>query len=130
MLSQLYATFATLRLGYDILREKENVCTERIFGHGGLFKTKVVGQKILASALNAPISVMETASEGGAWGMALLAAYMNSNTVPLSDFLEKEIFSVQNISTEAPDEALRDGFDQYMEYFKDFLKKEQTIFNG
>ena len=76
MRSQLYGAIATLKLGVDMLVEKEQVETDRMVGHGGYFKTAGVGQQILADALNVPIFTMETAGEGGPWGMALLAAYM------------------------------------------------------
>ena len=73
---QLYAAMATLKLGMDILFEGEGVRLDTLLGHGGLFKTPVVGQRLLAGALGVPVAVMETAGEGGPWGMALLAAYM------------------------------------------------------
>ena len=76
MRTNLYASLAVLKTGLDILIKEEGVKIDEIFGHGGLFKTKGVGQNILAAALNTPVSVMETAGEGGAWGMALLASYM------------------------------------------------------
>ena len=76
MRANLYATIAVLKLGNDVLFKEENVKVDRITGHGGLFKTPGVGQKVLAAALNSPISVMETAGEGGAWGIALLAAFL------------------------------------------------------
>ena len=66
----------TLKVGMDILTEKENVKVDKLLGHGGLFKTKGVGQQLMAGALNVPVAVMESAGEGGAWGIALLAAYM------------------------------------------------------
>ena len=76
MRSHLYASLATLKIGLDILLKEEKVKVDRIYGHGGLFKTKGVGQGILAAAMDAPVAVMETAGEGGPWGMALLASYM------------------------------------------------------
>ena len=72
----LFTALATLKVGLDIMLKEEGVQVDRIFGHGGLFKTKGVGQKIMAAAMNAPVSVMETAGEGGAWGIAVLASYM------------------------------------------------------
>ena len=84
MRANLYAAVAVLKIGNDILFKDENVEVDRITGHGGLFKTPGVGQRILAAALNSPISVMETAGEGGAWGMALLASYAVNNTRRLS----------------------------------------------
>ena len=76
MRTHLYSALGTLKLGMDILLDKENVKLDRMFGHGGLFKTKDVGQKFMAAAINTPVSLMETAGEGGAWGIALLASYM------------------------------------------------------
>ena len=76
MRTHLYAALATLKIGLDILLKEEKVKVDRIYGHGGLFKTKGVGQGILAAAMDAPVAVMETAGEGGPWGMALLASYM------------------------------------------------------
>ena len=76
MRAHLYASVGALKIGNDILFNEEHVSVDRITGHGGLFKTKGVGQRVLAAAINSPISVMETAGEGGAWGIALLAAYL------------------------------------------------------
>ena len=76
MRANLFSALGALTIGLDILFEVEKVKIDRIFGHGGFFKTKGVGQRIMAAALNVPVSVMETAGEGGAWGMALLAAYL------------------------------------------------------
>ena len=72
----LFSALATLKIGLDILFEQEQVKIDKVLGHGGFFKTKEVGQKIMAAAMNVPVSVMETAGEGGAWGIALLASYM------------------------------------------------------
>ena len=71
----LFAALGALKVGMDILTKEEYIKIDKILGHGGLFKTKGVGQRIMAAAMNAPVSVMETAGEGGAWGIALLAAY-------------------------------------------------------
>ena len=76
MRTHLYSALGTLKLGMDILLDKENVKLDRMFGHGGLFKTKDVGQKFMAAAINTPVSLMETAGEGGAWGIAVLASYL------------------------------------------------------
>src|SRR5205085_11404619 len=72
----LFSSLGALRMGMDILFEQEQVKLDRLLGHGGFFKTTGVGQKIMAAAMNVPVSVMETAGEGGAWGCALLASYM------------------------------------------------------
>ena len=90
----LYAPIASLRIGIDILTGQENVILDRIMGHGGFFKTKGVGQRIMAGAMNIPVTVMETAGEGGAWGIALLASYMKNRSVgeSLEMFLKERCF--------------------------------------
>ena len=115
MRAQLYGTMATLRLGMNILFDKENVQIEKLLGHGGLFKTPVVGQKLMAGALNTPVAVMETAGEGGAWGIALLAAYMaNKNNEPLEEYLKNKVFADYKASVIEPDKADVDGFNEYI----------------
>ena len=92
--THLYASVGVLKLGNDILFNDEKVSVDRITGHGGLFKTKGVGQRILAAAINSPISVMETAGEGGAWGIALLASFLvNNNGQSLADYLDNVVFA-------------------------------------
>ena len=110
--AQLYSTMATLKLGMDILLEKEQVKLDSLLGHGGLFKTPVVGQKLLAGALGVPVSVMETAGEGGPWGMALLALYRldKKEGQTLEDWLNAVVFAGAAGSTQPPDEADRAGF--------------------
>lgn len=95
MRAHLYAALAALKIGNDILFNEENIRVDRITGHGGLFKTKGVGQRILAAAINSPISTMETAGEGGAWGIALLASYMANRAEgqTLADFLDQQVFA-------------------------------------
>ena len=110
--AQLYSTMATLKLGMDILLEKEQVKLDSLLGHGGLFKTPVVGQKLLAGALGVPVSVMETAGEGGPWGMALLALYRLEKQPgqTLEAWLNAVVFAGAAGSTQIPDEADRAGF--------------------
>ena len=110
--AQLYSTMATLKLGMDILLEKEQVKLDSLLGHGGLFKTPVVGQKLLAGALGVPVSVMETAGEGGPWGMALLALYRLEKQADqtLESWLNAVVFAGAAGSTQTPDEADRAGF--------------------
>ena len=112
--AQLYSTMATLKLGMDILLEKEQVKLDSLLGHGGLFKTPVVGQKLLAGALGVPVSVMASAGEGGPWGMALLALYrlrcMEGGAPALEDWLEEAVFAGVEGSTIAPDETDAAGF--------------------
>ena len=125
--AQLYATMATLKIGMDILAE-EGVAIDSLTGHGGLFKTPVVGQSYLAAACGAPVTCMETAGEGGPYGMALLAAYMlgKSEGERLEDFLGKRVFAETAGTTVRPDPALAEGFNTYIHRYKALLKVEQT----
>ena len=127
MRASLYSTMATLKLGMDILSE-ENVKVDSMIGHGGLFKTPVVVQKYMAAACNAPVTCMETAGEGGPYGMALLAAYSadRSENETLEAYLKERVFANASSVTIAPEEADVKGFDVYMEQYKQLLKVEQT----
>ena len=118
--AQLYGSIAVLKIGNDVLFRDEQVKVDRITGHGGLFKTPVVGQRFLAAALNSPISVMETAGEGGAWGIALLASYLvnNGGKLSLPDFLDKIVFAGNTGTEIAPDPADVAGFEAYLENYK------------
>lgn len=115
---QLYSAVATLKLGLDIL-SSEQVVVHRLLGHGGFFKTPEVGQRIMAAAAGAPVSVMETAGEGGPWGMALLAAYRaeQADGQTLEDYLSQRVFAGQAVSTIAPDPADEAGFAAFMERY-------------
>ena len=101
---------------------------DQILGHGGFFKTEGVGQKIMAAAMNVPVSVMETAGEGGAWGIALLAAYMlqKKEQEPLEAYLTNKVFAGQAGTTLAPDPVDVDGFAAFMERYKTGLVIERT----
>ena len=125
---QLYSAVATLKLGMDILIEQEHVHFESLLGHGGLFKTPVVGQKMLAGALNIPISVMETAGEGGPWGMALLAQYMQQKTegLTLEDYLSGSVFSSAKGSTQRPDAGDVAGFSRFIADYQNGLAVEKA----
>jgi sugar (pentulose or hexulose) kinase len=127
MRTHLYAALATLKIGMNILIDEENVKVDRITGHGGLFKTKGVGQRILAAAINSPISVMETAGEGGAWGIALLAGYMvnNPNKLSLADYFETVVFAGNTGVSIAPTPEDVAGFEKYIENYKRCLPVEQ-----
>jgi len=127
MRANLYATIAVLKLGNDVLFKEEHVKVDRITGHGGLFKTPGVGQKVLAAALNSPISVMETAGEGGAWGIALLASFLvnNPDKLNLAAYLEKVVFAGNTGIEIAPDPADVEGFNRYIETYKACLPVEQ-----
>ena len=125
--AQLYATMATLKIGMDILAE-EGVAIDSLTGHGGLFKTPVVGQSYMAAACNAPVTCMETAGEGGPYGMALLAAYMlqKSEGESLEDYLASRVFAGVSGSTVEPDTDTAAGFDSYIKWYKALLEVEQA----
>lgn len=127
MRAQLYSAIATLKLGNDILA-KENVKIDKLFGHGGYFKTPEVGQSILAAALNCPISVMETAGEGGAWGMALLASYLveKAEGETLEAYLENRVFAGQKVITLAPKDEERAGFEAFIAKYSAGLAIERA----
>ena len=126
MRANLYASVGVLKLGNDILFNREHVQVDRITGHGGLFKTPGVGQSVLAAALSSPISVMETAGEGGAWGIALLAAYRvcREPEQPLADFLEQKVFAGNAGVEIAPKPEDVAGFNAYIERYKACLPIE------
>lgn len=126
MRAQVYSTMATLKIGMEIL-DNENVVIDRLTGHGGLFKTPVVGQKLMAGALNSPVSVMETAGEGGAWGIAVLARYLlDGNGTALDDYLNDKVFCKYKAVTIEPDKADVDGFNNYMKLYKKALAVEKS----
>ena len=128
MRAQLYGAIAVLKFGNDILFKEENIEVDRITGHGGYFKTAGVGQRMLAAALNSPISVMETAGEGGAWGIALLAGYLvnNADKKPLADYLEDVVFAGNTGTEIAPTAEDVEGFNRYIEAYKRGLAIEQA----
>lgn len=116
MRSQLYGAIATLKLGMDMLARQEQVESDRLLGHGGFFKTPGVGQQVLADALNVPITTLETAGEGGPWGMALLAAFMarKGEGQSLEDYLEHNVFAQAKTSRVEPDPEGVAGFERFM----------------
>ena len=128
MRAQLYGAIAVLKFGNDILLKEEQVKVDRITGHGGYFKTAGVGQRMLAAALNSPISVMETAGEGGAWGIALLAGYLvnNPENKSLADYLEDVVFAGNTGSEIAPTAEDVEGFNRYIEAYKRGLAIEHA----
>ena len=128
MRAHLYASVAVLKLGNDVLFNEEHVQVDRITGHGGLFKTPRVGQSILAAALNSPISVMSTAGEGGAWGIALLTAYMKpaAEGISLPDFLADTVFAGETAVEIAPDADAVAGFDAYLSRYTAALPVEHA----
>ena len=123
MRANLYASLEVLKVGMDILLKEEKVAVDEILGHGGLFKTKGVGQSILAAALDTPVSVMETAGEGGAWGIALLASYMNNKAEDeaLDDYLDAKVFAGQKGTKMDPDPKDVEGYNTFIERFKKTL---------
>lgn len=124
---QLYSALGALKVGMDIL-QKEDVKIDRLLGHGGFYKTPGVGQRITAAALNSPVTVMETAGEGGAWGIAVLAAYMvqKENKETLEEYLEKKVFADAKGVTLAPDAVEAAGFETFMEKYRKGLGIERA----
>ena len=124
---QLFTAFGGIKIGMNIL-EKEDVAIDKILGHGGFFKTPVIGQSVLAAVMNAPVSVMETAGEGGAWGVAVLAAFSanKEEDETLPDYLDKKIFATQKMTTLEPDEKIVDSFNKFMENYKKGLSVERA----
>jgi len=128
MRTHLFAALGALNIGLEILFEQENVEIDRVLGHGGFFKTEEVGQRMMAAAMNVPVSVMETAGEGGAWGIALLAAYMlhKEEKEPLEAYLAGKVFAGEKGTTIAPDPRDVEGFTAFMERYKEGLVIERT----
>ena len=123
----LYSAVSTLKVGLDILIKDEKVKVDKLYGHGGFFKTPEVGQKIMSAATGGPVTVMETAGEGGAWGIAVLALFlMKGEGKTLADFLNEVIFKgAEGVSITASQEEI-DGFDRFMETFKATLPIEKA----
>ena len=128
MRTNLYTCLGAMRVGLNLLFEKENVKVDRLLGHGGLFKTKGVGQQILADAVNAPVSVMATAGEGGAWGIALLASYLvnKEEGETLESFLDNKVFADQESSTLDPKPEGVAGFNAFMDSYMKGLSIERA----
>lgn len=128
MRSQLYGAIATLKIGMELLKTEEQVESDTILGHGGYFKTPGVGQQILADALNVPITTMETAGEGGPWGMALLAAYMcrKAPGETMEDYLQNRVFHTAKSTCIEPDPAGVAGWESYIQRYKASLKAQQA----
>ena len=119
----LSSAFGAMRLGMEILK-KENIKIDKLVGHGGIFKTPEVGQRILASAMEAPVTVMATAGEGGAWGIALLAAYQLEKNLSLSDFLEQKVFATSEGVTIEPTTEDLQGYSQFIDRYEKGLSIE------
>lgn len=127
MRAQLNSSLATLRLGLDIL-EQEHVAVDRLFGHGGFFKTPQVGQRLMAAAAGVPVSTMETAGEGGPWGMAVLAAYLvkHESGECLERYLDQRVFGNLAVTTVAPEAEDVEGFARFMERYRKAMKVERA----
>ena len=128
MRTHLLSALATLKIGLDILTDAEQVEIDKLYGHGGFFKTPGVGQRMMSAAVGAPVSVMETAGEGGPYGMALLAAYMlwKDEGETLEDYLDKKVFADARSSTLLADERDIAGFSAYLERYKRAFPVERT----
>lgn len=124
----LFTSLGALKTGLDILLKEEGVQVDEILGHGGLFKTKDVGQKIMAAAIDATVSVMETAGEGGAWGIALLASYMlnKAENETLDDYLEQKVFAGKMGTKMYPDPKDVEGFNEFMKRYAKGLEIERA----
>ncbi|WP_025746027.1 xylulokinase [Kallotenue papyrolyticum] len=132
MRAHLFAALGALRIGCEILFEREHVRVERVYGHGGFFKTQQVGQRIMAAALRVPIAVLETAGEGGAWGSALLAAYLLHKDAheSLEHYLANRVFAAYQATTLAPDPRDVQGFAAFMQRYKRGLVIERTAIDA
>ena len=126
--THLYAALATLRIGMDVLQSDEHVGLDTMFAHGGLFATEGVAQRYLAAAIDTPVSVGDTASEGGAWGIAVLAAYLTRKTPDqtLADYVAAEVFADAKLLTLDPDPADRAGFDTFLRRYRAALPVQQA----
>jgi sugar (pentulose or hexulose) kinase len=128
----LFSALGALKIGLDILFEREQVKIDQILGHGGFFKTRGVGQQIMAAAMNVPVAVMETAGEGGAWGIALLAAYRLRKAAdqPLEAYLTDHVFASEHSTTVAPNPTDVAGFAAFMARYKTGLVIESAAVDG
>ncbi|AEB29021.1 L-ribulokinase [Carnobacterium sp. 17-4] len=124
----LYSALGALKVGMDILLKEEKVQIDKIYGHGGLFKTEKVGQQIMAAAMNASVSVMDTAGEGGAWGIALLASYIKikNENESLGEFLENQVFAGDTGTEETPQKEDVEGFEVFIKRYKAGIPIEQA----
>ncbi|NRT73892.1 xylulokinase [Clostridium beijerinckii] len=128
----LFTSLGALKTGLDLLLKEEGVKVDEMLGHGGLFKTKGVGQKIMAAAIDAPVSVMETAAEGGAWGIAVLASYMINKDAneTLDDYLTNKVFAGQIGTKIDPDSKDVEGFNEFIKRYTSGLAIERTAIDS
>lgn len=126
--AHLFTSLGALKIGMDTLLKDEGVKLDKLLGHGGLFKTPIVGQEAVAAAVNTPVSVMKTAGEGGAWGIALLASYLKNrkNNSTLAEFLSKKVFAGYVADEVKPEQKDVDGFEQFMKRYKNGIPIEQA----
>ena len=126
MRAQLFSAFSPVKIGMDVMTKDEGVAVDSLVGHGGIFTTPKVAQKILAAAFDTPIKVMSTAAEGGAWGMAVLADYLWHADQPLDEFLDARVFADAASTTENPDEGDAAGFEEFFDRFRKGLPIEHV----
>ena len=126
MRAQLFSAFSPVKIGMDVMTKDEGVAVDSLVGHGGIFTTPKVAQKILAAAFGTPIKVMSTAAEGGAWGMAVLADYLWHADQPLDEFLDARVFADAASTTENPDENDVAGFEEFFDRFRKGLPIEHV----
>ncbi|MDX8045205.1 FGGY-family carbohydrate kinase [Gracilibacillus sp. S3-1-1] len=128
MRTHLYTSFGAMKIGMDILTKEEGVQLDEVLGHGGIFKTEGVAQKMLAAAFDVPVSVMETAGEGGAWGIALLGSYMinKEQDETLEEYLNEKVFADEVVKTISPDKTDVAGYEQFIERYKEGLQIERA----
>ncbi|WP_368931055.1 xylulokinase [Bacillus pumilus] len=127
MRTHLFSAFGAMKIGMDRLKEQEHVVIDRLLAHGGLFKTPLVGQKMVAAALDTPVSVVSTAGEGGAFGMAVLASYMaHHQKQTLAEFLTHQVFAHTSEELIEPDPLDVKGFSEFLERYQDGLPIEEA----
>ena len=126
MRAQLFSAFSPVKIGMDVMTKDEGVAVDSLVGHGGIFTTPKVAQKILAAAFDTPIKVMSTAAAGGAWGMAVLADYLWHADQPLDEFLDARVFADAASTTENPDEGDVAGFEEFFDRFRKGLPIEHV----
>ena len=132
MRTHILSALATLKIGLDILTGEEKVRVDKLYGHGGFFKTPGVGQRMLSAAIGAPVSCMETAGEGGPYGMALLAAYMvrKAGGESLADYLDNRVFAGAASTTLLAEQSDIDGFNEFLSRYKKAFAMEKAAVKG
>ena len=127
MKAHIFSALATLRIGTDMLRDNESLNPNYIIGHGGFFKTELVGQKYMSQALDIPVSVLESAGEGGAWGIALLASYLEyTDKYSLEDYLDKIVFGNLTTKPYIPTPQETKEYKDYLQRYKKMIEVEKS----